>query len=118
MNEKRVRAGSQINFAFWLHLLMTILAWAGNFLFSWYLMLIAHAVVQLQFVVLKRCVMNSQHGLNDQEDYIFYTFLLEYLGFKPNRKKLKKWVRTWLHPVLALVAIIWQVVLGFKPLLF
>lgn len=118
MTEKTVAQGSKLNFAFWFHLFITILAWVGTFLFSWYWMVAAHLIVQLQFLVLGRCLMNAQHGLDDQEDYIFYTFLFEEMGFRPNRKKLKKRVRTWLHPSLALAAIIWQVVLGFEPLLF
>lgn len=103
---------------FWAHLFVTLLAWMGPFLFSWYLMVVAYTLVQLQFVFLNRCVMNKGHALEEVDDYTFYAFLLEMVGFQPNRKVVKFITRKMIYVGLALVAVLWQVVLGFEPLLF
>jgi len=58
------------------------------------------------------------HNLNEEDNKILYTYVLEWLGIQPNRKKLKFFIRQVLYPVLAVFAIYWQVVLGIKPLFF
>ncbi len=77
-----------------------------------------YAIVHLQFAVFGRCIVNKMHDLDEEDDKILYTYILEKLGFHPNRKKLKFFVRGLLYPVLAVFAVIWQVVFEMKPLLF
>jgi hypothetical protein len=103
---------------FWLHLFVTLLAWVAPFLFSWKLSLPVYGLVMLQFGVFGRCLMNEQHGLREEDNRIFYTDLLEKMNFKPDRALVKYLVRKLLYPVLALVALGWQVVWGHAPLLF
>lgn len=110
--------GSVLNTAFWFHLFITLLAWSGAFLFSWQLMVIAHLIVQMQFWVLGRCVVNKHHELDESDNYTFYAFLFESVGIYLNRDKLKWFIRNVLHTLLALLAVVWQVVLGYEPLLF
>lgn len=64
--------------------------------------------------------MNSAHGLDEGEnnDATFYSFLLEQVGIKHNRRKVKQFVRSQLLIILSLISIIWQVILNFKPILF
>lgn len=111
---------SKHNFAFWFHLVITILAWVGPFFFSWYLMLIAYAVVIIQFMVFDRCLLNAKHGLDTESDQntTFYSYLLESLGYHPNRKKMKHVVRRYLYVALAALTLVWQLILDFQPLLF
>ena len=109
---------SNLNISFWLHLLVTILAWAGPFLFSWQLMIAAYLLVQLQFWIFGRCLLNEQHDLSEEDDYTFYAFLLEYLGFNFNRKAVKMIVRNGLYLVLAALTFIWQVILKHEAILF
>ncbi len=109
---------SDLNFIFWIHLLITLSAWALPFLFWWPLVLATYAIVHLQFAVFGRCLMNNLHNLDEEDDKILYTDILEAMGFRPNRRKLKFFIRRVLYPVLSLVAIIWQLVLGFEPLIF
>ena len=108
-----------INGAFWFHMLITMIAWFGAFLFSWEIMLIAYAIVQLQFAVLGQCIVNKHHDLDDVDnDYTFYAYLFELIGFQPNRKRLRFFVRRISNWFYAAITLIWQVVLGFEPLLF
>lgn len=104
------------HFFFFLHLTVTLLAWVAPFLFPWTWLLPVYAAVMLQFAIFGRCLMNEQHGLRETEDRIFYTELLEMLGFRPDGRRVKYWVRGWLYPLLAAVTVIWQVVLGNAPL--
>lgn len=99
------------NFMFWLHLFLTMLSWFIPVLFWWPLVLTAYTIVLLQFVFFNRCLMNEGHALEDDGDFTFYAFLLEQIGFKPNRAKTKVIVRKWIYIFLASVTILWQLVL-------
>jgi hypothetical protein len=109
---------SDLNFAFWFHLFITILAWVGPFLFSWYLMLTAYAIVSLQFIFFGRCLLNKSHGLKDENNATFYSVLFDMAGIKHNPAKLKFWVRRFFYPGLGLFTLLLQLVLGWQPLLF
>lgn len=109
---------SNHNLSFWFHVLITILAWIGPFAFSWYLMVLAYGIVLLQFLIFGRCLLNSQHDLEDQDDVTFYSYLFELFNIPHNRSRIKWWVRRYVYVILGLIAILWQVVLGFDPLFF
>lgn len=72
----------------------------------------------LQFAIFGRCLMNERHGLVETGDRIFYTELLEKMGFRPDPRLVKIVVRRWLYPFLAGVALVWQWGLGRAPWLF
>lgn len=109
---------TEINATFWLHLLVTILAWVGPFLFSWQLMVLAYGLVQLQFWFFGKCLMNEQHDLKEEDNYTFYAYLLEYLGFNFDRKIVKNIVRNGLYIFFGIFAYCWQAVLGNEAILF
>jgi hypothetical protein len=117
-NKKSQTANSSHNATFWFHVIITALAWVGPFLFSWYLMVTAYMIVLLQFLIFNRCLLNAKHDLDVSEDTTFYSYLFEKLGYYPNRSVLKKWVRRYVYLILSGFTIIWQLVLGFNPLLF
>lgn len=106
------------NFLFWLHLLSVIATWVIPFLITWKIGIMVYAAVMIQFAVWGKCLMNEHHGLDESGGRIFYTDLLEKMGFQPNPYLVKTIVRQWLYPILALVSIVWQVVLGNAPILF
>lgn len=81
-------------------------------------MLIAYCVVQLQYKIFSKCLMNVGHGLDDAGDDTFYAYLIELAGFKTNRKRVKFIVRERLNIFLAAFTILWQIILDFEPLLF
>jgi hypothetical protein len=107
------------NTGFYLHLLVTSLAWIGPFLFDWRLMLLAYALVHLQYFVFKRCVMNASHGLDESmdPDETFYGQLLDLVSIPHNKRRLKRFARGPLYPILGLMAYLWQVVYGVPSLL-
>ncbi len=80
---------SDLNGAFWFHLFITALAWVGPFLFSWYLMVTAYALVVLQFIFLGRCVLNKSHGLDAGNDATFYSVLLDWAKIKHDPVRVK-----------------------------
>jgi hypothetical protein len=106
------------NWVFWFHLWITILAWLGPFLFSWFWIVSAYLIVLLQFIIFKRCLLNAKHDLDISDDTTFYSHLLESVGFKIDRGRLKLFVRRYLYLLLALFTLIWQLMLKQDPLLF
>jgi len=109
---------SSHNFSFWFHLFITILAWVGPFLFSWYLMVTAYLIVILQFMVFNKCLLNAKHDLKTDDDATFYSYLFEQMGIEVNRTRLKKFVRLYLYPLLGMFTMVWQLYFGFEAPLF
>ena len=108
----------KIRFVFLLHLLGVLATWVLPFWVNWKLTVSIYTAVMIQFAVFGKCLMNEHHGTKEEGDRVFYTELLEHLGFYPNPRLVKVLVRQVLYPVLAVVAIIWQVWLGKEALLF
>jgi hypothetical protein len=108
----------QFGLVFWFHLFVTALSWFAPFLFWWLPVVIVYGLVQIQFWVFGRCLMNEQHALSDADDTTFYSHLFDIFNLKPNKAKLKFFIRKMLYPILIAVTIIWQVVLGYKSLIF
>ncbi len=93
---------------FWAHVFVMGLAWVAPFLFSWKILLPVYAAVMGQFAVFGRCLMNEQHGFVETNDRIFYSEVLEKLGFHPEPRLVKRVVRRYLYFFLAAVAVFWQ----------
>lgn len=102
--------------AFWLHTLAVVGTWVAPFLVDWRIAVTIYAAVMIQFAVFGKCLMNEHHGLDESGGRIFYTDLLERMGLHPDPALVKTVVRKWLYPILAVVVIVWQVVLGHAPL--
>ena len=84
---------------------------------DWWIAVGIYAAVMIQFAVFGKCLMNEHHGLDESGGRIFYTDLLERMGFNPDPLLVKTIVRKWLYPALSVVAIVWQLVLGNSPVL-
>lgn len=97
---------------FWIHLFFLFASWVAPFVFPWKFLIIAYSTVLLQFVFFGRCLMNSEHGLDDAANHTFYAELMEKMGMKPNRDKVKRFVRSWIYLVLFTIGFVWQEVLG------
>jgi len=118
-NHESTTNTSKSELVFWLHLFITALAWVAPFFFSWQWSVPVYAAVMLQFAFFGRCLMNDHHEMTeDDNDATFYSYLFEKMGFHPDRRRLKFYVRKVFYPVLATVAILWQEVLGMAPLFF
>lgn len=105
----------ELNFMFWVHLFITIMAWVGPFVINWWVMVAIYGIVLLQFVVFNRCLMNAGHELDEGEGITFYAFLLEKLGFHFPRVPLKRFVRGWLYAWLSAGVMVLQLVIGYDP---
>ena len=77
-----------------------------------------YVLVTIQFIVFKSCLMNKHHGLDESDDHTFYAELLEMMGFQPDRRKLKIFIREYLNVILVLVTLVWQLGFRIEPLLF
>ena len=116
---QQAKISTNYGLAFWFHLFITALSWFAPFLFTWYLPIAVYILVLLQFAVFDRCVLNKEHALSDaDEDSTFYAFIIEAVGFKPDRKRVKRFVRWYLYFILTATTLIWQLGLGNAPLLF
>lgn len=110
---------SKYNSGFWVHLSLTALSWFIPFLFDWRLVLTAYSVVLMQFVFFGGCLMNRRHALEDRgNDNTFYAHLLEMIGFRFNRSKVKRFVRFWIYVILGSFSLLYQVALGYEPLIW
>lgn len=107
---------SKLVFGF--HLATTLLAWVAPFLIDWRLLTLIFGTVMAQFRIFRRCLLNGQHGLEETDETTFYSHLIERMGWRPNRRLVKTFVRVYLYPALTTTAILWQYVLGNAPLLF
>jgi len=108
---------TSINAVFWFHVFITVLSWVAPFLIDWRIMIPVYIIIQLQFSLLGKCVMNEHHDLEEKDNYTLYAFMFEQLGFNVNRNAMHFYVRKISNSLYSLVAILWQVVLGIKPLL-
>jgi hypothetical protein len=108
----------QYNAVFWLHAVITLLAWVGPFLFHWVLMCVCYAIAIAQHKILKKCILNDKHGIDENEDHTIYSAVFEELGIQLPRKKVKKFVRNYLYFLLALCTVFLQVICNYQPLLF
>lgn len=106
------------NIAFWLHTLAVVATWVAPVLITWKIAVPVYAAVMIQFAIWGKCLMNEHHGLDESGGRIFYTDLLEKIGFNPNQALVKTIVRQWLYPALIVLTLLWQVVLGNAAWLF
>jgi hypothetical protein len=100
---------------FGIHLTLTIGAYFIPFMFDWPLVITAYSIVILQFAFFGRCLMNEGHDLPEDDGQTFYSNVLERLGYRVNRKVLRRFVRGYLYFILILITLIWQVYLGREP---
>lgn len=102
-------------FWFVVHLIITIAAYFIPFLFDWQLVVLAYAIVIIQFAVFGRCLMNEGHDLPEDDDQTFYSDVLEKMGYRPNRKKLRRFVRGYLYIILIGITLWWQIAMENEP---
>jgi hypothetical protein len=100
---------------FWIHLLVNMLAIFSWIFFSWWLIIIGEILLQLQYRYLKGCILSKAEF---KEDISCITFYLHKWGITNNKNKGKSFVRIWLPIIVIIISIIWQLVLGFRPIFF
>lgn len=103
---------------FGLHLIMSLGAYLIPFLITWKLVVPVLLLTVAQHIIFGRCLLMSGHGVSEEDGSTFYSHVLERLGFKPNKKAIRWFVRKILYTALAAVALYWQVYLGNAPIWF
>jgi hypothetical protein len=102
---------------FGVHLSVILFWYVTPFLFSWYWLLMGVVFSYAQGVVFNGCVLtHAQFG--KENDDTFWGYYLRKLGVKLD-KKTAKIIFFWIEPwAVLLIALVWQLCLGFKPGLF
>jgi hypothetical protein len=103
---------------FLFHCVLTLGAYLVPFLISWKIAVPVFVLTIAQHAIFGRCLLNAKHGLSEEDGSTFYSDLIERLGFEPNKKAIRFFVRKILYTSLTIVTLIWQVYLGNQPLLF
>lgn len=106
------------NLVFLLHLILTIGAWFLPLLVSWQITVPVLLLVIAQHAIFGRCLMLSGHEVSEDDGSTFYSHVIERLGFRPNKKAIRFFVRKILYGLLITLTLIWQLLLQHKPLLF
>ena len=107
---------SDYGLIFWVHLILEFLAYFSPFLFSWWIILIIIILLIAQQLVFKGCILtHAQFGFDENMTFL-YPYLRK-LGWKVNKKRMKiykTWIENW---IILVVALVWQLVFEFRPLL-
>jgi len=101
---------------FWLHLAIQFILYLSWFLFSWQVVLIGIGILHLQYIFLGGCLLSKKEFGNDRT-----TCTLFYLTRWGLLKSTRKWELFFKYYISAIgigAALVWQVALGFEPLLF
>ncbi len=106
------------NIIFVVHCILTLGAYAAPFLISWKILVPVFVATILQHAIWGRCLLNAKHGLSEEDGSTFYSEAFERMGFRPNKVKLRFFVRKILYSLLTAVTLLWQVLLNKEPLWF
>jgi len=96
---------------FWTHLVLIILIWASPFFINWKIILFFILLYYLQLIIIGDCIITKKQFKTKKREITFYSFLLENIGFKFNRKKIRYLVDYILPWIILSIALIWQLIL-------
>lgn len=102
-----------------IHIVLIIAAYASPFWLDWKIILAGAILLSLQFLILGGCLLNTpQYGEEFYENGNgLYERLFTSLGIKYDQRRLK-FILDWVMPsTILVIALIWQLVLGFSPLI-
>jgi hypothetical protein len=98
-----------------IHTIFIILAWTSPFYLDWKLIFLGIIVISLQYLLFNGCMLTNlqfSKRINKKVDDTMYSFYLEKLRFKPNKKVVKFLARYIFPIIILLVALIWQILLN------
>jgi hypothetical protein len=108
---------SDFGFIFWVHLILILIAYLSPFFFRWQLISLGVLLLFIQQIIFQGCLLT--HAQFGKDPYMtFYYKYLTLLGFNVNKRKLK-FLMAWIMPILVLLfALLWQIILNIKPLIW
>jgi len=91
-----------------LHFLIIILIFLSPFILSWKIVLVFIILYYIQLFIFGNCLLTIAQFKEHSRSTTFYSFILEKLGFFPNKKVVRIIVDYFLPWIILMVAIIWQ----------
>lgn len=108
---------------FFIHFFLIALFWLLPFLFNWKLVLLSVFLFYLNHYIWKitygLCPLTMvQFKTKNPKINVCHYYLTRYLHLKIDLRKMNFIQRSIIPPIIFIISIIWQVLLGFKPLIF
>lgn len=100
---------------FWLHLVINIIFLASFILFSWWIILVGVILLELQFIILKGCILSKAEFGKDEACVPYY---FKKWGFIKDKDKTKIFIRYILPFIILGLAILSQLMFNHQPLVF
>ena len=103
---------------FYIHILVILFLWASPFIFNYKIILTGIALYYLQLLIFKDCILTKKQFRTKHREMTMYTFILEELGIKVNRKMmviLADFVFPW---IILAISLILRFVFNYQPLIF
>ncbi|HVY01754.1 MAG TPA: hypothetical protein VHA12_03245 [Candidatus Nanoarchaeia archaeon] len=107
---------AEISLLFLFHLFIHIAAYILPFIISWKIILAITLILYLQLIFVGKCVLTiAQHGKEHNISYLYPYYVK--LGLKPNNEYML-FYGNYIEPaVFFILAAVWQIFLGFSPLI-
>ncbi|EKE16418.1 MAG: hypothetical protein ACD_11C00017G0008 [uncultured bacterium] len=103
------------SFIFWVHLIINLIFVFSFLLFSWWLIIIGEIILQLQYIIMKGCVLSKAEFGHDEACIPYYLHKWKLIK---DKHKNKIFVRYFLPVIVIILAIIFQIVLNIRPLIY
>lgn len=104
-------------FIFLIHVIVTLAFTFMPLLFSWWVNIIIYVVWYLHYLIFGGCVLSiAEYGKESGKD--FGRELLKFLRVKMTYEQYLIFTRFIQAPLCIILSLIWQIGLGFKPLIF
>jgi hypothetical protein len=100
-----------------IHTILIILVWTSPFWLDWKLILVCILLLSIQYIIFKGCALTNlqfSNKINKKVEDTMYSYYLEKIGFKPNKRRIKFLAR-YIFPIIILgLALIWQIILNMQ----
>jgi len=118
MNKRNYLIHGDFGIIFWIHLSLILFFWLSPFLVGWKLVILCAGMFYLTRVtILKKCPLSDIQFQKESPNTYFQHYYLTKMGFKFSKEGVRK-VTIWFLPwFLIAFSLIWQILLGKKPLL-
>lgn len=102
---------------FWIHLLVLCLMYSSPFLFSWKIIFAGVLVYYLQLLIFGGCILTIKELGSDRKEG-FNAYYLHKAGFNIDERKLGIVLNFIVPSAISVFALVWQLFLKYRPLLF
>lgn len=75
-------------FTFWIHLILIVFVWISPLIFNWEIILILILIYYFQLFVFGNCILTKKQFGEAKREETFYSYYLEKMGIRVDKKKL------------------------------